>query len=186
MQTIPILIPTRDYKTVGQTLMNLIVATLTTETIPDVCFSYESTLFGARTKLLSGFNQRYPKGTRGFMIDSDIMVLNTAEELSSIISFADRNGYNIVGNYRKADGANVIKLTDDHTMTMEEYDKLDNYSEITSNVCGLGFYYGYIPPNYEFHADAHVGEDVYFFRENELHPRLCKTLKLGHMKEVLI
>ncbi len=118
---------------------------------------------------------------RGIMIDDDILVTDQNALYKAIIT-ADRANWNIVAPYRTKKDQIVLCKGDGTMLSIEEYKKLKPYDRIS--LAGLGFYYGDLPLDYEFHSDGKpfLGEDLNFFYDNpQLQPRVA-PIPLKHLK----
>jgi len=124
---------------------------------------------------------------RGFLIDDDIRFVDQ-KELERVIQLTDKNHWNVVAPYRAKDGRfTIIKKVPlpnsgirTEMLTQTELEKIKPYDEV--GLAGLGFYYGDIPLTYAFHeGNPHIGEDLNFFHDNDLHVRLA-PLYLEHLK----
>lgn len=119
---------------------------------------------------------------RGFMIDDDILLKSGAQKaLSAAIQTADAYGWNFVAPYRTRDGYVAILDENHQMMTPSQIAKMQPFDRICN--AGLGFYYGDLPLDYQFHEGGTFGgEDLNFFWENpQLQPRIF-DLGLKHLK----
>jgi hypothetical protein len=143
----------------------------------------------ARTNLSKEARKAY--GTdkvRGFLLDDDVRLLDQ-KALEKVIKISDQNGWNVVAPYRTKSGRfSIVRTcppkpsgTVTEMITQEDLAKIKPYDEI--EMAGLGFYYGDIPLDYEFHeGNPYTGEDLNFFHDNPwIHPRLA-PLYLEHLK----
>jgi hypothetical protein len=122
---------------------------------------------------------------RGVLLDDDILV-SDPNALYDAMHIADKNGWNIVAPYRTKGNQICLCKENGDMMSIEEFSKLKPYDHIP--LAGLGFYYGDIPLNYEFHADGKPfqGEDLNFFYDNPgLKPRMA-PIPLKHLKVIPI
>jgi hypothetical protein len=130
------------------------------------------------------------KVARGMLLDDDVLI-NNAQQLYDVLHYADKNDLNIVAPLMMATGKwtyvhePVPKDNDKFEMyTSEDIDKLKPYDKLWA--AGLGFYYGTLPLDYTFHSDKpYQGEDINFFRENDLDVRHAE-LRLYHAKTILL
>lgn len=143
----------------------------------------------ARTNLSREAMATYQvKKVRGFLLDDDVR-LTDQKALQKVIQIADQKKYNVVAPYRTKSGRfSIIKKcepkasgTITEMITQQELAAIKPYDEI--EMAGLGFYYGDIPLDYEFHeGNPYTGEDLNFFHDNSwIHPRLA-PLYLEHLK----
>ena len=146
-----------------------------------------SALSMARTdsiKDLDKFNFNYVEDY-ALLIDDDMLIKNSPDELAKIFTEAEQKGINIVGNYADAHGNSVHRLVKDNKVIMQaKKEKYIDYLNMADYRCGLGFYYGLLPKDYIFHMDL-MGEDYNFFNDNEqLHSNtfLDFRIKLSHYK----
>jgi len=122
---------------------------------------------------------------RGFLIDDDILI-SDMHMLYDAVEMADKYRWNIVAPYRTKHNHICLCNEAGDMLTTDDFSKLQPYAEIP--LAGLGFYYGDIPLNYEFHADGKpfAGEDLNFFYDNkQLKPRVA-PLPLKHLKVIPI
>lgn len=119
---------------------------------------------------------------RGFMIDDDILLKAGAQaQLSEAIVTAEKYKWNFVAPYRTRDGYVTI-LDENHQMMLpEQVSRMQPWDRVTN--AGLGFYYGDLPLDYQFHeGGVFGGEDLNFFWDNpQLQPRIF-DLGLKHLK----
>lgn len=153
----------------------------------------------ARTNLSQEAMQTYgTKRIRGFLLDDDVRLLDQ-KRLQAVIAMADKNNWNVVGAYRTKSGRfSIVKrlpdtadggrrtemITQEELAAIKPYDKLQVINHDNSpGMAGLGFYYGDIPLDYEFHeGNPYTGEDLNFFHDNpSLEARLA-PLYLEHLK----
>ena len=120
---------------------------------------------------------------RGFIIDSDIVLHpKYTDTLIKNINLADELRYSFVVPYRVNDETDIIK-PDGTKLSFEEYNKIDNLSTVYA--AGLGFYYGDIILDYQFHYDK-MSEDINYMVDNKIEVRLCKEIELYHTKKVML
>lgn len=165
--------------------------------------SYGKGIPASRTALLKNLknfldeNKIEHKGkARVLMWDDDLIMDRKYDlkELAETFIKADKEGWNLIGNYKvfneQAPGGvtNVMMHTNGDMAkcfyTQEEIDKLKTFDVLKDTACGLGFYYGEVDLDYEYHYD-HVPEDVGFFVDNKQELRFVK-IKLGHKKTTII
>ena len=133
---------------------------------------------------------------RALLLDDDI-ILPTNLDLRVIVDAfkkADENNWNLIANYRVQHTAtengmvNVMmkKRKDDQYSFYSNSDlaKLKTFDELPDTVSGLGFYYGEINLDYQFHYDDRP-EDINFFRDNKIKLRYL-DLRLYHEKKIYI
>ncbi len=128
---------------------------------------------------------------RGLFLDSDIFI-DKADQVADAIRVADENHWNIVAPYRQADSLksmSVFKKPDaldgaDYHIYDKDLAEMEDYAEVDS--AGLGFYYGDIYTKYSFYSNAWGTEDVHFFHDNHIRPRVAKNVKLWTLKSVYI
>jgi hypothetical protein len=117
---------------------------------------------------------------RGFIVSDDIQILNSPEEIASMFMECDKQGYNIVGNYKESNGLNLV-FNGENRYTDEELRNLkDDYVPIHGDCGAIDFYYGDIPIDYMWHMDV-VDEATNFYRDNpQLKPMLATKVHLAH------
>ena len=137
------------------------------------------------------------KNTYVLLIDSDMLTLNTPQELVEIFKDAEAKNINIAGYYKKVDGSSVIigTLSNDTAPVLlnekhEDWAKYNTYVPTYKRwYYPVGFYYGnFMPFDYVWHMDL-KGEDIYFNEENSFlweRTYIDKRIKLGHIKEIVI
>lgn len=187
-ELLPVLIPTPNGNMPIKTMMSLFqTAYLLKRAIEPFSEAGNLGIPAARTHLFKKTREFYDNQNviRGLMIDSDI-VFDRPDILAEYIEIADKNNWNLVGNYMHRNTnklENTVYYRDENQAflpyTIEQYKELDDLSVIES--AGLGFYYGDLPLNYKFHSSFN-GEDVNFFDDNKLEIRIMKKLNLGHQK----
>ncbi len=147
---------------------------------------------------------------RALMLDSDMMIKSSAEELASWFMEADKNDWNVIGNYKTIINRDLEKGITVTNMILREnrnkYEEVDgktyyyyeNYTDkeiedlkfgddLGNSVAGLGFYYGYCPLDYKFYMQLY-GEDFNFFRDLQAKGKTFKFIpvKMKHQKSVII
>jgi hypothetical protein len=146
-----------------------------------------------RTEMLNNV-KHFGKG-RGFIIDYDIR-FNGANfnKLIETMRIADARHVNVVSPYfiSQKDMANpwepklgfpsylhknMQPYTDDEMKVLKDWQKIE--------YAGLGFYYGDIDPDYEFHEISRTkpGEDINFFKDNNIQ-LVHVDLGVSHVKYV--
>ena len=133
---------------------------------------------------------------RALLLDDDI-ILPTNLDLRVIVDAfkkADENNWNLIANYRVQHTAtengmvNVMmkrKKNDQYSFYSDsDLAKLKTFDELPDTVSGLGFYYGEINLDYQFHYDDRP-EDINFFRDNKIQLRYL-DLRLYHEKKIYI
>jgi hypothetical protein len=183
---VPILSVTRDEQgLVGRTNAVLHNACYKLQRVPvyvhSSCFGYAQ----VRTGAFQEAKKSLPPGTktvRGFMIDDDILLMDM-DAVVAAMQIADRNNWNIVAGYRTKTGHICVCHADARMFTAEEFSKLKPYDTVP--LAGLGFYYGDLPLDYEFHADGKpfMGEDLNFFYDTKIEPRVA-PIPLKHLKVI--
>lgn len=133
---------------------------------------------------------------RALLLDDDIILPRNLDLRVIVDAFkkADENNWNLIANYRVQhtaveDGmANVMmkrKKNDQYSFySDEDLAKLKTFDELPDTVSGLGFYYGEINLDYQFHYDDRP-EDINFFRDNKISLRYL-DLRLYHEKKIYI
>jgi hypothetical protein len=185
VQIVPVVCPTRDEQgAVARSVAILWNVIYATRRLP--CYIHASCVGYARVRTDSfKETQRAVKttATRGFMIDDDIL-LTDEDALYDAVKIADRNRWNIVAPYRTKHGRVCICNEQGHMLTVEEFAKLGPYAPVP--MAGLGFYYGDLPLEYEFHSDGKpfTGEDLNFWYDNPgLKPRVA-PIPTKHLKVI--
>lgn len=195
---LPLITPTRDNTMDDQLTLNLIsVAQKLGKEYVRVTAT-ASTIHAARTEgftmlKLSAYNSLGYKdleSARGFMVDSDIRWDGTEnDKIAEEARKADEKKYNFVVPYRiKGDVSILIKTVNTepqsyHRVSTQQYvSEWENYQEC--DVAGLGFYYGDLPLNYKFNFDHGYGEDMNFFLDNKVRPKVVNAITIGHIKKM--
>lgn len=123
------------------------------------------------------------------LIDDDILIENSYDDLSKIFNEAEQKGINIIGDYADAHGNSVHRLVEnDKVIRLPKKEQNNDYLSMEKFNCGLGFYYGRIPKDYVFRMDK-MGEDYNFFNDNQqLHANthLDFRIKLAHYKSAYV
>lgn len=189
---LPILCPTRSVQgAMAQTVVKLMNTAYLLKRNPlYVQVSCHGYAF-VRNELLKAVKELLPeqKIVRGFMIDDDILIGSEVDELLTAVQIADQNEWNIVAPYRFPEGhwslCHPPELGKQHMFTDEEFQQGQPWGQVWG--AGLGFYYGDIPLDYEFHSDKNPfdGEDLNFFHDLAIRPRVA-PLELWHAKTVLV
>lgn len=128
------------------------------------------------------------KSVRGWMIDSDVEIVDmdgkVSQRIASAMARADREKTNFIIPYASvsADTGVLPGLWHSslHKYTLEDYHSLKDWD--TVGLAGLGMYYGEIPLNYVFHEDKGVGEDFAFFMDNNIELHVLKSVITRHHK----
>ena len=181
----PIICPTRDEQgAVGRTNAVIHNACFQQGKLPvyvhSSCVGYAQVRTGALQEAKRALGGKVTRA-RGFWLDDDILLMDL-DALVAAMQIADRNKWNLVGGYRTKTGHVCVSHTDGSMFTLEEFSKLKAYDTVP--LAGLGFYYGDLPLDYQFHADGKpfMGEDLNFFYDNkELQPRIA-PIPLKHLK----
>lgn len=133
---------------------------------------------------------------RALLLDDDIILPRNLDLNIIVNAFkkADENNWNLIANYRVQHTAtesgmvNVMmkRRKDDQYSFYSDEDlvKLKTFDELPDTVSGLGFYYGEINLDYQFHYDDRP-EDINFFRDNKI-PLRYLDLRLYHEKKIYI
>jgi hypothetical protein len=133
---------------------------------------------------------------RALLWDDDLLLPRNLDLRIVVDTFkkADENNWNLIANYRVQHTAtengmvNVMmkrKKDDQYSFySDEELSKLKTFDELPDTVSGLGFYYGEINLDYQFHYDDRP-EDINFFRDNKI-PLRYLDLRLYHEKKIYI
>jgi hypothetical protein len=133
---------------------------------------------------------------RALLWDDDLLLPRNLDLRIIVDTFkkADENNWNLIANYRVQHTAtengmvNVMmkrKKDDQYSFySDEELVKLKTFDELPDTVSGLGFYYGEINLDYQFHYDDRP-EDINFFRDNKIQLRYL-DLRLYHEKKIYI
>lgn len=156
-----------------------------TPTKPIMFASRGGFLTWSRTRLFRDIrNHTSDPVPRALVFDADIDLVSSLEHLVECIEFADKYHYNFVAPYSDAD-RNILCFMDGRRIPKAEFkEKYHDWDRI--QFAGLGFYYGDIP-NYKFHMEYDSGEDHNFFTENPgLDLRVVPSIKLRHIKEIII
>jgi len=180
-----VICPTRDEQgAVARSVAILWNVIFATQRLP--CYIHASCVGYARVRTNSFQEARKNVDkdlVRGFLIDDDIL-LTDENALYEAVRLADRNHWNIVAPYRTKHGRVCLCDATGEMMTVQQFAQMAPYAPIP--LAGLGFYYGDIPLNYEFHADGKPfqGEDLNFFYDNpQLQPRVA-PIPNKHLKVV--
>jgi hypothetical protein len=177
------LIPSRENRAPPISIFNTVIALIYNKWLPQFkSVNQSSVIQETRTQLLLGI-----EGRKVLMLDDDIVIHNSVEELINIFHEADIHGYNIIGNYYDAQGHTVLCTAGDEPQKIKRLNNEDlkNVKQYDIMFGGLGFYYGKTPNKpYKFTFDNGLGEDLNFFMENKLEPRIDLRLKLGHQKSL--
>ena len=156
-----VICPTRDEQgAVARSVAILWNVIFATQRLP--CYIHASCVGYARVRTNSFQEARKNVDkdlVRGFLIDDDIL-LTDENALYEAVRLADRNHWNIVAPYRTKHGRVCLCDATGEMMTVQQFAQMAPYAPIP--LAGLGFYYGDIPLNYEFHADGKPfqGEDL--------------------------
>jgi hypothetical protein len=136
-----------------------------------------------RAGVFKGLKQQF--GTdllRGIMLDDDILIKDQRALIKAILQ-ADQEGWNFVSPYRVRDGYTSLANADGSLLRIEETKALKRWDRIPN--AGLGFYYGDLPLDYQFHEDGVFGgEDLNFFYDNPQLDIRVVDLELKHLKVV--
>ena len=195
---IPMITPTRDNLVDDQLTLNLIsIAQMLKKEYVRVTAT-ASTIHIARTegfkllkRAIAGMGYPDTNTLRGFMVDSDIRWdASENEKIAQEVRKADQEGYSFVVPYRIRDNTSLLSPTVDtdpvvyHAIPIAVYfAEWKNYQP--ADVAGLGFYYGDLPLDYQFRFTEY-GEDMNFFLDNRIKPKVVKTINLFHVKKMLL
>lgn len=135
---------------------------------------------------------------RMLWLDTDIRVLSNSSEIAEEFMLADKNHWNLVGDYhalwtnqqivstfaKPNDKGHYTTLVDEELKNYRDYEPLPK-----GYIGGLGFYYGDFDLRHEF-SMLNFGEDINFYRYMyEHYPgyelRISKT-RLAHIKQMMI
>ena len=180
----PILIPSTDAKMDISTLINLYDISFGLEKKPMFVQSQVTALLFARTEIFRILKNMSNKDTmRGLMIDSDILIpINEVKKITEEIKKADIENYNFVIPYPSSSGSSVYSFADG------KYKQIDDIGDMrrmeTCDASGLGFYYGDLPLSYKFRSDNDIGEDINFFVDNKIKPKIVSNIEILHYKRV--
>lgn len=198
-----IIVPTASGKADIQTLWQLstIPVFLNKKLFPITVYNKgipesRTTAFSTTKDTLDRMGVKHGGKIRALLWDDDL-ILPRNIDLSTIIDAfkkADENNWNLVANYRVGNSsskdciANVMmkrQKNDQYRFySDEELAKLKTFDPLPDTVSGLGFYYGEINLNYQFHYDDRP-EDINFFRDNKIELRYF-DLRLYHEKKIYI
>jgi len=189
IEKVPVICPTRDEQgAVARTMAVLWNVIFSRRKLPlyihASCVGYAR----VRTNSFQEAKKHLPAGievVRGFLLDDDILLTDEGA-LYDAVKIADEKHWNIVAPYRTKHNHICICDETGTMLSIEEFSKLAPYAPV--HYAGLGFYYGDIPLNYEFHADGKpfAGEDLNFFHDNpQLKPRVA-PVPTKHLKVIPI
>lgn len=120
---------------------------------------------------------------RVLYVEDDILIPGSeAHQIALTIAEAEKNNWNIITNYKLADGRNVIHHADRIPYTDSEIERLKLGDRV--DLSGMGFYFGTFYRDYRFHEGDWSSIDWTFFKEKgvELHysPIVCQHVKMGY------
>lgn len=126
------------------------------------------------------------KVVRGWMIDSDVEIMDTdgrtSQKIASAMARADREKTNFVIPYASVSAETGVQPglwhKSLHKYTLEDYHNLKDWDYV--GLAGLGMYYGDIPLGYTFHEDRGIGEDFAFFMDNNIELHVLKLITRHH------
>ena len=137
-------------------------------------------------------NSDNPSDAYVLLMDSDLGIDNSPQELADVFLEAEKNDYNIIGHYKKRDFSstlldrtthNVLDNDTVNSLMKEKYVSMNNY------YYPIGFYYGRLNLDYKFRMDM-KGEDINFIEDNknmlDNKTFLDTRIKLSHYKLVAI
>jgi len=134
------------------------------------------------------------KGTAKILwCDSDLLIDEPLDKLVGYFMDSDKTGIPFAANYKTTFPGGVVNTvmlpTGDgnyKTLTDSELDVLKYGVNRTGMVAGLGFYYGFVPLDYQYHVyPPYKTEDICFYIDNKVEFRLV-PIKLLHNKNVMI
>lgn len=125
------------------------------------------------------------ESVRVLFIDDDIQILNSPEELASIFLEAEAKDMDIAANYPIATGQPVVFRDINHRFASEELKRLaeeKDFEPLPEGIGSLGFYYGKVFWDYNYHIDSEKEEVTHFFEENRhrLNLHLATRIRLAH------
>ena len=176
-----VLVPSPDGKMDVSTIINLYDVSFGLNKKPMFVQSMATGLLFARTEIFSILNNITQKiMIRGLMIDSDIVIpMSSVIDITKRIKQADNENFSFVIPYPIPNGASVYvkEKTIRQVNTIEELDKMK-----VCDASGLGFYYGDLPLTYRFRNDNKMGEDINFFLDNDIKPKVFSDIEILHNK----
>lgn len=152
--------------------------------------------FNAAKNALDKMGVKHGGKIRALLLDDDIILPRNLDLNIIVDAFkkADENNWNLIANYRVQHTAtengmvNVMmkrRKNDQYSFySDDDLAKLKTFDELPDTVSGLGFYYGEINLDYQFHYDDRP-EDINFFRDNKIQLRYL-DLRLYHEKKIYI
>ena len=152
--------------------------------------------FNIAKNMLDKMGVKHGGKIRALLWDDDLLLPKNLDLKFIIDAFkkADENNWNLIANYRVQHTTTENGLTnvmmkrqknDQYRFyTDEELCNLKTFDELPDTVSGLGFYYGEINLDYQFHYDDRP-EDINFFRDNKIQLRYL-DLRLYHEKKIYI
>jgi hypothetical protein len=179
-----VLIPSTDGKLDISTMINLYDIAFGLDKKPMFVQSQVTSLLFARTEIFSVIKKMSGKDkVRGLMLDSDIIIpINQVKKITEEIIKADKENYNFVLPYPTSNGSSIYDLKGEKIIQIDdisEFMKMDK-----AYASGLGFYYGDLPLDYKFRTDNNMGEDINFFIDNSISPKVIKEIEILHYKRV--
>lgn len=136
---------------------------------------------------------------RAIFIDSDVSIgapgeITEITKITEYIKRADSEGESFVIPIKTKDGTSQLRYRTPNDKlhghyTMEDIQKnMNDWSPVEA--AGLGFYYGDLPVGYswpvDYEPDDETGEDIAFFLNNKIQPRVAKNVKLYHHVRLFI
>jgi len=185
------------------TMVNLMAVSNIMKRVFNYTYITGSALTVARKNLMENLKKRIiengddPELTYVLLIDSDIIIKNTPQELAEIFKEAEEKDINISALYKKANFTSVIigVYSNDFAPVLldENHEDWNRYNKYIPTYrkwyYPIGFYYGrYMPYDYIWRMDM-KGEDIYFVEQNDFlweRTFIDKRVKLGHIKEIII
>ncbi|MEM3225729.1 MAG: hypothetical protein QXS44_01570 [Saccharolobus sp.] len=185
----PILIPSPDGKMDISTIINLYDIAYGLDVKPLFLQASVSGLLYARNSLFDILKNYYKKITgedkkivRGLMIDSDIVIPSSScVKITEAIKEANLNRYSFVIPYNNLMGTSIFIKEDNKLKNVVDPKELKTIDKCYAS--GLGFYYGDLPLDYRFNFNNNQGEDINFFIDNKIEPRVI-NIPILHNKLV--
>lgn len=153
-----------------------------------------TTLFSELKHFLDEMGYKHKGKARVLLWDDDLLLdpRVTPTEMISMLKEADKRNINLIASYKvehPTGWKNVLmkpmKGGGHDFYTDEELKQLKRFDELPQGTaCGMGFYYGWIDLDYQFHYDERA-EDVNFFLDHGMTLHYA-DLPLLHEKKVLV
>ncbi len=186
-------LPTHDRRAVVQSILELGAVGQQLRRRVRFVVSEGSNIPRSRNSVLEELRRQHPNVANLWVLwlDSDILIFpGSSTVISEAIRWAESTTACVVGNYRMADGQNVVMATRDSMAPIKHYtdDELaalpGPYPEV--GLAGLGF--AYVPQTlaYQFYADG-IGEDIHYWWDHpDPHLHWIPDLRLGHRKAIML